>query len=196
MNAHVLALLSNTVLVCSLYACKQKSLSKEQLQTYIQDPDNGLIHMQSIRDLSVTVQFVPSSLLSDGAMRQDKQENGDPYAKNQYFLLSIQRNGMEALKPGEVDIASHSSLLQTLAFRMTDYASLVVNTDTLHPANSILDRTYGQGPGTQLLLAFPAPATISNEEFYLNDFGLSTGNLHYSFLAQDIQAIPSLQNEL
>ena len=108
-------------------------------------------------------------------------------------VVAITHNGQEVLRPEE-GFSRYSSLVQTLSFQMGEHVRLISSTgDTLRPANYYLDRTYGAGPATRLLFAFPAAAfPANNYRFCLQECGLDTGNLLFAFDARAFRAVPSL----
>lgn len=178
-------------------ACSPGPVDEAGLQKYLLDPTHGLTQTQVANGVSITVQYQPASLLAY-VDAQQSQDDSPPvpagvYAQSEYFLLTLSRQNSEVLKPSDTGFSNYSSLLQTLAFRLADYATLATDLDTLRPSNSVLDRTFGMGAGTQIMLAFPANNTHPPiERFCLREFGLGSGNLQFVFRGQDLQAIPRL----
>lgn len=171
-------------LACS--SCS-KELTEDELESYLADPSNGLTQMQEVNDLTIEVAYRPTSLLLSDQINPNKS------SLPQYYLLVISRKGQEILDPTR-GFSTYSSLLQTLAFRPQEYIRLTTaRGDTLLPSNAILERTYGMGSSTRLLVTFPVKNDKQDVLFHLGEFGLHTGNVFFSFRAEDINAVPKLK---
>ncbi len=178
------------VLLFVISGCTREMTSRE-LDAYLANTEHGLTQKQEVGDLTIEVMYRPTS-----AMAVVDDQKGQEFLAAQYYLLSISRKGTEALDPTR-GFSAFSSLLQTLAFRPSEYMVLTTSKgDTLSPNNSILERTYGMGASTRVLVAFPAlpSGTQADVQFHLNEFGLRTGNLCFPFKLQDIQDIPALKS--
>ncbi|TGE17544.1 hypothetical protein [Hymenobacter elongatus] len=177
-------------LLLQLAGCTNE-LTTSELDHYLANPANGLTRKQEAGELTVEVTYRPAALVAP-YHREDKLLDRH---QSQYYLLSISRKGAEVLDPAR-GFSAYSSLLQTLAFRPQEYMRLTTaDGDTLVPSNSILERTYGMGASTRILVAFPASAGEKHPSvvFHLEEFGLQMGNLSFPFEHQDIVDIPPLK---
>ena len=168
-----------------------KSLTRDELDRYLADPTNGLSQKQEVGDIAIEVMYRPAALL----MIASASASDSSAAQFQYYILAISRKNTEVLDPTR-GFSTYSSLLQTLAFRSHEFLSLVTSRgDTLAPSNAILERTYGMGTSTRILVTFPVTATQPDVTLHLAEFGLRTGNLRFPFKQRDIADIPALRTE-
>ncbi len=185
-------------LLATVSACQPTTLPAEALADYVADPAHQLRQVQQIGNTEVSVAYQPTDLLVTRELQGQQSSRAavdslrKKYRNSAFFLLSIARNGREVLQPKE-GFAEYSELLQTLAFRMSDHVRLITSQgDTLRPANYYLDRTYASASASQLLFAFPAPASRGTWRFQLLECGLGTGNLSFPFEAHAASTVPSL----
>lgn len=181
-------------LAATLSSCRPTDLTTEELSAYVADPHNGLCKQHQTKDLAVSVSYQPSVLLgiprSTPALNTLHQQVAPK--QSQYFLLTFSRNGQEALDPSR-GFSAFSGLLQTLAFRPHEYLRITTATgDTLLPSNCELERTYGMGTSTRLLVAFPLDNLTQDITFHLAEFGLGTGFLQFYFKKRDLESVPQL----
>lgn len=166
-----------------LTGCTRK-VTSEELEHYLAEPSNGLTHVKEIGDLTIQVAYRPISIATINTSTSGVSQC------SQYYLLSISREGNEALDPTR-GFAAYSSLLQTLAFRPQEYMQLITSSgDTLLPHNAILERTYGLSTSTRVLVAFPSKENMREARLHIGEFGLGLGNLIFSFKQRDISALP------
>ena len=180
-------------------SCREKSVSMQELQEYVTDPDNGLKKSVESKGMLVDVVYRPTDLViaqqilsfnSDTSLVSELRKR---YSKYHYFILSFSKGGKEALhQQGDQNV--YSNLLQTLAFRMDQYAGLTGGGDTLDVADFQMDRTFGTAQATNLIVAFEkSPVTRENDiRFHLKEFGLGIGNHVFDFKAKDINASPCI----
>lgn len=178
--------------------CQPAKLKPEELSHYVTDPDHGLLQSQKIGGTEISVTYQPGELL---VAREAQVLESEPmlidslrqqYSKAAYFLLSISRDGQDVLQPTQ-DFAHYSELLQTLAFHMDEQVRLITSQgDTLRPTNYYLDRTAAGANASHLLLAFPKPTSTGTWRLHLRECGLGTGDLWFTFDAQQVQAVPTL----
>ncbi|TGE19001.1 hypothetical protein [Hymenobacter elongatus] len=179
-------------------ACKQK-VSGEELEIYIQDTHNGLVHIQDVQDIHITASYLPVDLLvfrdfspEHPATAIAFQEASSAYNAVQYFTLTFSVKGHEVLDPA-VGLNKYGALLRTLSFGMQQYVSITTaDGDTLRPLTYSLDRTYAMSSATQLLLAFPLRPKAEWLQVNVREFGLGCGNLAFRFRQSDIQKIPKI----
>ena len=189
-----LSILALCWVTLALSSCRPTSLPEEKLRAYLVNPANGLYKQCQVADLAINVFYQPADLLGIEPADPTDDNSTLPIKPNslQYFILSISRDGHEALDPAR-GFSSFSNLLQTMAFRPHEYLKLITVTgDTLLPSSSGLERTYGMGTSTRLLVAFPQSKQPQDITLCLTEFGLHTGNLRFDFKRRDLMALPRL----
>lgn len=178
--------------------------SAEKLSEYVASPDNNLSQKAAVNDYHITVTYRPTDLLVH-------QEIGDEtynpssieslrkkYSNYYYFILSLSKNGKEALHQVEGGMGRYSELVQTLSFQMSEYVKLTTSAqDTIPVADFMLNRTYGLSQSTDLLFVFNKEKTQGKDwiQFNLNEFGLSVGNQRFRFKTKDLEEVPKIHFE-
>lgn len=190
------------VLVLIVYSCGQTptSLNVDELSKYVIDPDNGLIKEKKANAMDLSLYYKPTGLLiaqeSTDILDKDQlerlQQKYDPYA---YFILDISANERNALY-GSGDLESFSENLQTLAFRMNQYANLTTSSnDTIPVADFIYPRTFGMSKSATVMLVFNNDKIAGTDwvSFNLIEFGMNTGDQQFRFNTADLLSVPSLK---
>jgi len=185
------------VVLTLLQSCTKQPLSEGELKKYVQEEKHGLKKTIKTGNYNLTVTYKPSDLL----VIQELSERKDTvllaalqrkYAKNHYFILSIQREGKEALPEG--DNNKFSEVLQTISFRMGDHLNITMNKDTIPLSDYAFSRTFGMATSTDLLLAFEKKRGKENKvvQINLNEFGLDLGNHSFRFDTEALENIPAV----
>jgi len=189
-----------------LWSCGSSSMTEEDLQTYAQDEDHGLLQKDSVHGLVIEVMNRPSGLLVAQELRNESaltdslvKSVKDQYAKNLYFNLTLSVKDQDPLLHSG-SMSTFSSLLQTMAFQMDKYVFLTTsNKDTIPVGDFVYPRLYGMGRGSTVLFAF-AGEELSKEkewvEFHLMEFGMNSGNRKYRFDMDDLRDVPDLKVEV
>jgi hypothetical protein len=189
-----------TLFICALYGCESKRLSQNQYTEYISDESNGLTKSVDVGNTTVGVSYRPTDLWVSQEVGNSPTTEGKindvrkKYSSNLYFILSLATGNKEALHQSAGQ--QYSDLLQTLSFRMNEYASLTTSSnDTIQVGDFILNRTYGMSGSTDILFVFNKDkATDSNwVQFNLNEFGLGIGNQRFRFDTNDIENCPQME---
>jgi len=170
--------------------------SVEELQEYVANPEHGLSQKLSFENgVEATATWRPTALLvqqeGDNLSAEELSKAREKYGSYLYFVLSFSANGKEVLKQTGGNFAE---VLQTLSFRMGEYASLYDSEGNEIPlADAVFSRTYGMGSATSVLLAFKRPDLNSQEylKLQIREFGLGTGKLRFRFEKGDWQAVAS-----
>jgi hypothetical protein len=177
--------------------------SIQALNDYISDPAHDLSQTVESNGYRISLTYRPTDLL----VTQDVGENvhdssavntlRKKYNNYYYFLLSLSRDGKEALHQVG-GMSEYSELVQTLSFRMANYVTLTTaSADTVPVGDFILNRTYGLSQSTDLLFVFNKEKTIGKEwvQFNLNEFGLGAGNQRFRFRTKDLEELPGIDFE-
>ena len=178
--------------------------SAEKLSAYIASPDHDLSQRAENGEYHFTVTYRPTDLLVD-------QEIGDgpfnpatveslrkKYSSYYYFILSLSKNGKEALHQVEGGMGQYSELVQTLSFRMNEYVTLTTSAqDTIPVGDFMLNRTYGLSQSTDILFVFNKEKAKDKDwvQFNLNEFGLGVGNQRFRFKTKDLENVPKINFE-
>jgi hypothetical protein len=177
-----------------------KVATEQELIEFVRDPDHGLNKSEEINGTRVTVIYKPTDLLVAQEIRNKPVDANklaavkEKYSAYNYFTVSFSQNNKEALHT-QNGMDAYSDLVQTLAFKMSDYVTLTTNSsDTIPVADFILNRTFGMSKSTDLLFVFSKEKSAGKEwvQFNLNEFGLNTGNQRFRFLKKDLDRVPSL----
>jgi hypothetical protein len=188
------------LLIALLIGCKPNTFSTEkELVAYLQDEENGLKKTNEVGDYKVTVTYRPTDLLV-------KQEVGDKptqeaiakankkYQNYYYFILSLSKSGKEALDQSQ-GFGQYSEMVQKLSFRVPEFVNMTTSaSDTIPVADFILNRTYGLGSSTDILVVFNKEKAKGQTwvQFNLNEFGMNLGNSRIRFKTDDIDGCPKL----
>lgn len=193
-------------IVLFLYGCNTPAfLTPEELNTYILDPDHGLIQRSELNGYAVEVLYRPTDLWVQQELGNEPSDTTSintlrkKYSIYYYFIVNLSKNNKEALHQAEGGQQQYSELVQTLSFRMNNYVSLTTTkSDTIPTADFILNRTYGYSDATSLLFVFNREKAKGEEwvQFNLNEFGLGIGNQRFRFKTQDLEGAPQIDFEL
>lgn len=192
------------LLVACLYGCKPDSLPEGQLRTFVLDEDNGLHKKITVNEVTMEVTYMPGDLL----VAQEFENKIDTaqlatlrkkYDQQLYFLLTLSKNGKEALYSLDPNSQSYSELVNTLSFQMGQYVYLTnsISNEPVTILDFVLNRSYGMASGTELLFAFPAKNNLSSDWMQINidEFGMNLGNQQLKFVTKDIIECPRVRFE-
>lgn len=203
-------LLRNSIILCLLAllgivmmtSCN-KSLNREKLVEYINDPDNGVFKEKQVRNYNYQLKYRPSSFLINQELSGDTNvsqerlnEIANRYNQYYYFIYSISIEGQEVL--GSHMAANRNKfgeMVNQLAFRMGNNVSIVTPSDTVYVADYIYPRLYGMGTSTNILFAFERKKIEKSKSFRfeMEDIGLGSGTLKFKFQTKDIRKTPELK---
>jgi len=183
-----------------MLGCHSKSVSSEELQSYVLDEDNGLQKSVESSGTKVTVTYRPTDLWVQQEIEGKivKAPTVDSlrrkYSRYYYFIVSLSRDNKEALHQVRT-MGHYSDLVQTMSFAMSQFVNLTTTKqDTIIVSDSMLNRTYGLGSSTDLLLVFERVKAEDDDWVQLNlsEFGLGLGNQRFRFASKDFERLPSL----
>jgi len=122
------------------------------------------------------------------------QELRDKYSRYFYFILSLSKHNKEALTP-EFNHGSYGDLVNTMSFRMNEFVNLTTSLqDTIPVADFMLNRSYGMGATTDVMLVFSREKSKGSKwvKFNIDEFGLGVGNLEFVFETSDLHTEPRI----
>ncbi|MBL7846162.1 MAG: hypothetical protein JNL40_01745 [Cyclobacteriaceae bacterium] len=188
-----------TLLALIQLGCRPKELSFKELAAYAADPENGLRKSETAGGILVEVQYRPTDLwvhqeLGETMDTASIRKLRNKYSQYDYYILSLSRDGREALTPGG-NMGLYSELVQILSFRMGEYITMTTDRgDTIAVSDANLSRTYGMGHSTDILLVFSRKETEDRDwvQLNLNEFGLATGNQRFRFRVKDLRKVPNI----
>ncbi len=184
-------------------ACRPDFLDKDQLVEYINDGDNGLTKTEMVEDVEVTVTYKPGDLLilqengwNQSISTSDYAKLNEKYSYHNYFTLSLSSNNKEVINLAQVGAGNYSTLVETLSFRMKEYANMTTSEqDTVSVADYIYSPTYGMGSSNTLLFVF-AKEKIDQDEWIqvnLKEFGLGLESMNFRFSQKDLKETPAIK---
>jgi hypothetical protein len=186
-----------------LTACSStpEYLSPQELNKFILAEENGLKKVTEINGYRIEVINRPTDLwvhqevgdepVAEATLTQLRKK----YSTYYYFIVSLSKNNKEALHQLEGGMGQYSELVQTLSFRMADYANLTTSAqDTIPVGDAMLNRTYGLSASTDLLFVFNKTKAEGKDwvQFNLNEFGMGVGNQRFRFKTKDIETVPQI----
>ena len=199
MTRNSLLLLTLLLIISS---CGKTFDTVEEMNDYIQDPDNGYNYTKTIAGVDYVLQYRPTDLLV-------KQELGDQVDENQivklrlrynkylYFNLSMSKNNQELLNGMASDKAKFGQMVNDLAFGMEEKVHMYTpEKDTLAMADFIYPRMYGMSNATSIMIVYPREPEFMNQDylnFVIEDLGLNTKKKKNKLNMQDFKKEPQLK---
>ena len=178
--------------------------SAEKLNEYVASPDHNLSQKAEVSGYHIMVTYRPTDLLVDQEIGNEPYNPSSveslrrKYSNYYYFILSLSKDGKEALHQVEGGMEQYSELVQTLSFRMNEYVTLTTSAqDTIPVGDFMLNRTYGLSRSTDLLFVFNKEKAKEKDwvQFNLNEFGLGVGSQRFRFKTKDLEDVPKINFE-
>ena len=191
-----------TLITLSVISCGTNPGSIDQINSYINDPDNGLTHKVSQGTTEARLTYRPSDFFliqetKEASSREESDRIKQKYRDLDYFLLDLSVNDQSALYTSGSSYSRFSTNLNTLSYKLNDFAYIITSGgETIKVLDSIFPRTYGMSPSVQILFAFKNTGYAKSDwiEFHLDEFGLNTGNLRFRFDMEDINETPKMSS--
>lgn len=189
-------------LLMGVVGCKPKTFSTEKaLIAYIQDEENGLKKTTEVGDYKITVTYRPTDLLVKQEVGENPAKEAIDKARRKYqnyyyFILSLSKSGKEALDQSQ-GFGQYSEMVQKLSFRVPEFVNMTTSaSDTIPVADFILNRTYGLGSSTDVLIVFNKEKAKGQAwvQINLNEFGMNLGNNRTRFKVLDLGECPQLSS--
>jgi hypothetical protein len=173
----------------------QKYITKEEMTSYLNDPENGLKQEITHEKIKVSVVYRPTELIvkQQNSEEEEFEKRRVEYDKYHYFILSLSEDGHDVLYKGRSNQAQFSESLNRINFQLPMYlCALGDKKDTISLADYYVPNFYGMGGSTQIMLAFPNEKKYKTIEIRLKEMGLGIGEQKFLFKEKDIKKIPKL----
>lgn len=178
----------------------QRTMGKTELLSYLNNPGNKLMLMDSSADLTYKVYFKPSDLIASQYLtRYGNTINPDSLKKAHedylYFNLSISYMGKDLFSQ-RIQGTDFGDLQKRVSFALEQYISLSDELGTNYKLiESNYPRLYGMTPATNILLVFKKTKKefADRYELIVRDFVMDTSDqLQFTFYKKDILNAPEL----
>lgn len=182
-------------------SCNKKFDTQEEMNSYIQDEDNGYVYKKNVADVDYVLQYRPTDLL----VKQELGDKPDPaqieklrrqYNKYMYFNLSMSKNNQELLNGVAQDKAKFGQMVNELAFGMEEKLHVYTPAkDTLALADFIYPRMYGMSNSTSIMIVYPRDEKYLKQDclnFVIEDLGLETGDIKFKLNTKALINEPQL----
>ncbi len=189
------------LLMLLVWSCTPKHLSEDELKAYVAEREDLSKSMRP-KGYRVTVTYRPTDLLIAQELGGEFAVNTEELTRLQkkyepwyYFILSLSKDGKEALYGAGSGYDQFSDMVQTLSFRMAGYVNMTTaGKDTIEVADYVFPRTYGMGGSTDLMFVFNKEETLDDEwvQFNMKEFGMGLGNQTFRFKGEDLENVPKL----
>lgn len=176
--------------------CKTSLETKNDILSYINDEKNGLSKSSQGNGIDFKVSFLPwqvQTLDKNQLSSFIDEKSKSSFKTKYYFLISFSRGDKELLR--QLNANEYSELVQVLAFRMSEFVKIKLsNGKVIEPLSCLFQQTYGLSKANQLLVIFDCKDFKKQEAFKLliNEFGLRTGDLLFSFSLGQQQKLQQL----
>lgn len=195
-----LLMLLSVVFFCS--TCLPERITEDEMIQYLKQPRNGLIKTFDQNDFKFSIVYHPGELMAyresklNGVSNKRIRDSLTSYYENYvYFLLTLSRDGQELLSSDVSDSRNFDKRINQLAFNMSNYIQLVTsNKDTVPLMTSQFSRVFGETGYNTVLLAFYSDKILKAKDFSveMDDLGMGTGKVRFTFTNEDILRIPHL----
>jgi hypothetical protein len=185
------------------YSCSSKTFDKkEDLWTYLKNPDNGYLQQKNINGYDFSLLYKPTDLmvaqeLGENISKERITALREKYQKQLYFTLSMSRNGKELLSTTPKNRQEFGAMVNQLAFGMGENVHLFTqNKDTLELLDYNYPRMYGMSQSTTMLFVYPRDEKQLREEtlnFTIQDLGTYTGEVKFKIETDKIRNEPRLK---
>jgi len=190
------------LLLLFISSCTKNFDTQEEMNTYIQDEDNGYNYKKTVADVDYILQYRPTDLL----VKQELGDDNNPaqieklrkqYRKYMYFNLSMSKNDQELLNGVARDKAKFGQMVNDLAFGMEEKLHVYTPTkDTLALADFIYPRMYGMSNSTSIMIVYPRDTKYLKQDylnFVIEDLGLDTGDIKFKLDTKALTNEPHLR---
>ncbi len=188
-------------LLLALSSCVKQKVSEEELKKFLRDTDNGLRQSITAGEFTVDATYQPTDLFVLRELGSTKADTASlkkwhsKYGGHYYFILSISKNGKEAVTPTQMPYDQFSDLLQTISFRMGEYVNMTTaKQDTIPLADFIYNRTFGMATGSDILMVFDKQKAKNTDwvQINLKELGLGLGTQNFRFERDKLDNVPMI----
>lgn len=191
-----LLLVSILFLGCSDHV---RYLSKEELNSYVMNPENGLLKRVTKERTVFELVYRPKDQVigqtagTDGALWVEEQERVDSL---DYFILRLSRDSKEIENHLAGDVAGFNRAIAYLSGGISSDIRMMLGNEVLLPEQSVYVPTFGSTGVTSIMLVFKSSLHTRKGAFTVvfDDTLIGTGTSEFSFSCSHIRNIPRLRH--
>lgn len=182
--------------------CGQNTFETEsELWSYIKDVNNGYSFEKQVGNVSYRLTYRPTDILVKQELGNDDRAKSvdslrNKYGNYLYFNLSMSVNGKELLSSRVGDRNDFGSMVNLMAFGMTDKVHLVSGRrDTIAMIDYVFPRMYGISNSADILLVYPRDERLFESDhlqFTVEDLGFNTGEVGFKIPTKNLKEEPKL----
>lgn len=191
-------------LVLSFSSCSNE-LSKNEYLKYLQDPENGLVKIVEINNIQIKCEYKPSDYVVLNQL--SKQLETEKTITNTKDLLSeaddfitfyIKLSSTKENDFLKTDLLNKDQYYKRLNYYNSEIENdliLVQGKDTLQSNYTYLERNFGIGNESTLIVGFVKNKEKASENFslILNEQALNLGQIKFDFLSEKINKVPKVK---
>lgn len=185
-----------------LIACNPAHVdSAEELVSYIQDPENGLVQEAVRGEMSFQLTYQPKDVfiqktlhgMGGGFTPEDVDSLRRSLEEYDYFVFRLSNLHQEVLN-SYVNTPRFEEVINYISFGIGEDIRLIQGQDTIPVFDFIHTRTYGMAEHTSLLLVFKSKLQAAEEDCIVQFDGhfFKTGMQTFPFQYSAITRIPTL----
>jgi|GEM_PF-706199 len=190
------------VLVSSVFTgCNRPYTHEQDLLSYVQNPDNGLVQQRIVNETHISVMLRPTDLLVAQEIRHAPElpysidSLRAMYSDKLYFVLSFSNKGNEIENQFLNDRNQYQKAVAYAAAGMQQDIAAVAGNDTVPLIGYIYPRMYGSTEKNDIMLVFERDRLLKPNAFRLliKDRMFGLGIQEFVFHKEDIDKIPALK---
>lgn len=196
----LLEIIAVIVVSTLLAGCSAKTMSKDELSSYLHDESNGLLKKIRSKDVLLELVYRPNDLIVAQEIDEMDYTSGqidsikNRYQEYVYFILKLSRNGQEITNSFASDPQQFNRAIEYLSFEIGRDFQLVNETEKLAVEDFMHTRSFGASNANTVLLAFKSNLVSRSQDFSLlfEDTFFRTGMHQFDFEIDDLKSIPQL----
>lgn len=190
------------LLLPACYSCSSKRVvTRPELNSYIQDSDNGLTKKVKTGNLMLELTYKPVDLVLAEQIEGERLSKSeiDSIRKNfsqyDYFIFRISSDGQEVTNSYAGNQAAFTKSVEHLSFGVGKDFSIEVNNESIPVRDFFHARSFGGDNANSVLLAFESNLLQRGDDNFtviFEDAFFKSGKTLFNFKIEDIKAIPTL----
>lgn len=182
----------------TLISSCEKELTSDELEKYIQNPENGTKKSFESGSFKAEIIYRPTDLMVKQELtagKKDIEALRKNYGQYNYFVLNMRNNDADLLNITASNKSVFAGINEQLSFSLNEHVYLLdENKDTSYLVDFAFPRLYEAAKSTSVLLAFKALSIKTNKfKICLKDIAYTTGIIEFDYDKQDFKNIPSLK---
>lgn len=183
------------ILSCVAVVSCQKELTKNEYQSFVVDPENGLRKDFETKDFDISVMYEPAEYLqakmSDNEIEPVSLSDIENY---EHFQFRIRlKSGSNILMYNETSSKNEVTRINHFGFTAQDDFIIVSELDTSRCKLAHYSRNYNLSPTVDLTLAFDRIEKTSDWQFIYSDQQFDLGRIKFLFKQEDLEDLPKLK---